>query len=363
MKPCKIIISGGGTGGHIYPALAIAEELQQHHWVGELLFVGALGRMEMELIPKAGFPIRGLWIDGIQRKLSLRNLAFPFKLVWSLLQATWLLLRFQPKVVVGTGGFASGPLVFIASLFNIPTLIQEQNSYPGITNKLLGKRAKKVAVAYDNMDRFFPKETIVRTGNPIRNTINSNVISSAMAKAFFNLNTEQKTLVVLGGSLGAQTINALIAIHCTYFQQQNIQLLWQCGRQYYEQYKSLEHPQCKILPYVEAMDQLYAAADLIISRAGAGTLAELCIAAKPCILIPSPNVAENHQWHNAQALEQQNAALCLEEKNAEAQFKSVFEGLWNNTEQQRLMQQQLQQLARPQAAKAVVAEIKSIAGV
>ena len=209
----------------------------------------------------------------------------------------------------------------------------------------------------------FPKETIVRTGNPIRNTINSNAISSAKAKAFFNLNTEQKTLVVLGGSLGAQTINALIATHCTYFQQQNIQLLWQCGRQYYEQYKSLEHPQRKILPYVEAMDQLYAAADLIISRAGAGTLAELCIAAKPCILIPSPNVAENHQWHNAQALEQQNAALCLEEKNAEAQFKSIFEGLWNNTEQQRLMQQQLQQLARPQAAKAVVAEIKSIAGV
>jgi UDP-N-acetylglucosamine--N-acetylmuramyl-(pentapeptide) pyrophosphoryl-undecaprenol N-acetylglucosamine transferase len=221
VKPCKIIISGGGTGGHIYPALAIATELQRQSWVEALLFVGALGRMEMELIPKAGFPIKGLWIDGIQRKWSVRNLVFPFKLVFSMVHALLLLVRFQPKVVIGTGGFASGPLVFMASLLKIPTLIQEQNSYPGITNKLLGKRADKVAVAYDGMERFFIKSKIVYTGNPIRNSINSGGIAPAKAKAFFNLNPEQKTLVVLGGSLGAKKINALIAQNHSYFKKYN----------------------------------------------------------------------------------------------------------------------------------------------
>jgi len=360
VKPSKIIISGGGTGGHIYPALAIAETLKSRSKDCDILFVGALGRMEMEKVPENGFPIKGLWIDGFQRSLSVRNLLFPLKLFVSLLQATWIVLTFRPQIVIGTGGFASGPLLFVAALMGIPGIIQEQNSYPGITNKILGKKVQKIAVAYDGMERFFPSEKLVFTGNPIRNKINNQHINPEEAKAAFGRDPKKKTLVVLGGSLGAQKINQMIASQMAYFEAQQIELIWQCGKLYYTTYQSMANAHCSIMPFVEHMDQLYAAADLIISRSGAGTLSELCLVGKPCILIPSPNVAENHQMHNAQALAQHGAAFVIAEEDLDKQFIPVFERLWNDEKMGHEMAVQLKKLALPEATNAIVDEIQKL---
>ncbi|MEL0201528.1 MAG: undecaprenyldiphospho-muramoylpentapeptide beta-N-acetylglucosaminyltransferase [Flavobacteriaceae bacterium] len=360
MKPSKIIISGGGTGGHIYPALAIAQALQAREEDADILFVGALGRMEMEKIPQNGYPIKGLWIDGLQRSLSLRNLLFPIKLLVSLVQALVIIVRFKPQLVVGTGGFASGPLLFVASWLGIPALIQEQNSYPGITNKILGKRVKKIAVAYEGMERFFPSNKLVITGNPIRKNLTQHGIDPKKAKTFFGRNPNSNTLVVLGGSLGARKINQIVADHNSYFASHQIELIWQCGSLYYDTYKSYQNTNCTVVPFVAEMDQLYAAADLIISRSGAGTLSELCIAGKPCLLIPSPNVAENHQMHNAQALAQKGAAQVLAEKDLEKEFIHAFESLWKDDVLREKMGQEIQKLGRPDAAKTIVDELEKL---
>jgi UDP-N-acetylglucosamine--N-acetylmuramyl-(pentapeptide) pyrophosphoryl-undecaprenol N-acetylglucosamine transferase len=359
VKPYKVIISGGGTGGHLYPALAIADEFQSRYNTAEILFVGALGRIEMDKVPKSGYRITGLWIDGIQRSLSIRNLMFPVKLVLSLLKSISILLKFKPDVVVGTGGFASGPLLFIAGVLKIPTLIQEQNSYPGITNKLLSKTVKTIAVAYHGLERFFPKEKLNLTGNPIRKSITEGKLNPTEAKAFFKQIPDIPTLVVLGGSLGAKRINQLIATHLDTFEKQGLQLIWQCGSLYYDQYQKYQSERVKIMPFVAEMDQLYAAADMVISRSGAATLSELCCAARPALLVPSPNVAENHQYHNAMALADKGAALVIAEKDLDLNFGKCFK-LLLDPQKQNEMSKNLKALAQPNATAQIVDLIEAL---
>ena len=293
-KTYKFILSGGGTGGHIYPAIAIANEIKQRYPDSEILFVGAKDRMEMEKVPQAGYNIKGLWISGIQRKLTLKNLSFPFKLISSLWNARKIVKQFKPDVAIGTGGFASGPLLQVAASKGIPCLIQEQNSYPGITNKLLSKKVDKICVAYDNLERFFPEDKIIKTGNPVRQDLLD--ISSKKEEAIkhFNLVEGKKTLLVLGGSLGAKAINQLIERELDYLQTLNLQIIWQCGKLYYQTYKlygNTKHVQ--VHQFINKMDYAYAAADFIISRAGAGSVSELCIVGKPTVFVPSPYVAED----------------------------------------------------------------------
>jgi UDP-N-acetylglucosamine--N-acetylmuramyl-(pentapeptide) pyrophosphoryl-undecaprenol N-acetylglucosamine transferase len=359
VKPYKIIISGGGTGGHLYPALAIAETLRARNPRAEILFVGALGRMEMQKVPQAGYPIIGLWIDGLQRSLTIRNLLFPIKLIWSLLKSIGILFKFKPDVVVGTGGFASGPILFMARWFSIPTLIQEQNSYPGITNMLLSKTVNTIAVAYDGMERFFPPKKIVQTGNPIRKSIITGHSNPEQAKAYFRLNLSQPTLVVLGGSLGARRINQLVEAKLQYFNKKGLQLIWQCGSLYYDQYQKHQSDSVMVFPFIAEMDLLYAAANVVISRSGAATLSELCCVAKPALLIPSPNVAENHQYHNANALAQKKAALLVEEKNLDRDFENIFDQILNDNKQQQLSQN-LKKMAQPNATAHIVDHIEAL---
>jgi len=300
MSNYKFILSGGGTGGHIYPAVAIADELKARYPNAEFLFVGASDRMEMDKVPQAGYKIEGLWISGIQRKLTLKNLIFPFKLIVSLLRSRKIIKIFKPDVVIGTGGFASGPLLQMATSKGIPSLIQEQNSYPGITNKLLGKKVNTICVAYEGLEKFFPKEKIRLTGNPIRKDLLEVKSKQIAGKDVFELIHSKYTLLVLGGSLGARRINQLIESNIETFKGNNVQVIWQCGKLYYEQYKQYnELENVQVHAFLNTMDMAYAAADVIISRAGAISVSELCIVGKPVIFIPSPNVAEDHQTKNA----------------------------------------------------------------
>jgi len=354
VKPIiRLIISGGGTGGHIYPALAIGMQIKKQVQDVDLLFVGAKGKMEMEKVPKAGFPIKGLWISGFQRSLSLKNLLFPLKLMVSLIQAYSMIKQFKPNLVVGTGGFASGPMLQMAQWLKIPTVIQEQNSYPGVTNKVLSKKADLICVAFEGMEHYFPPKKIRITGNPIRATI-SETLAATQAKAFFELNPNKQTLAIIGGSLGARRINELIASQLDFIQSLDLQLLWQCGELYYDQYKSLANEGVVIQPFVYEMQQFYAASDFIISRAGAGSLSELSCVAKPLVLIPSPNVTANHQYHNAHALEKKGAAYVIEEKNLKGSFEAVLQELVTDEEVQQRMKKALQALAKPDAAESIV---------
>ena len=356
MKPIKIIISGGGTGGHIFPALAIAIGMQKINLNTSILFVGAKGKMEMEKIPKAGFLIKGLWISGFQRSLSFENLLFPLKLVLSIIQAFRVLKKFKPNIVVGTGGFASGPLLWVAQLLDLPTILQEQNSYPGFTNRILSKNANRICVAYDGMEKFFPKSKILLTGNPVRSNL-VNLISSEKSKKHFDLNPRIKTLVVLGGSLGSERINELIKSNLDLFNELDLQVLWQCGQLYYEKYKKDASNKVVIKPFISKMEQLYAAADFIISRAGAGSISELSCVGKPILLIPSPNVTANHQYRNAHALVKENAALMVEEKDLEEKFKKYFLILVSDESTQQELKQNLKRLSRPNATQNIIREI------
>ncbi|MEN8885611.1 MAG: undecaprenyldiphospho-muramoylpentapeptide beta-N-acetylglucosaminyltransferase, partial [Winogradskyella sp.] len=322
MSTYKFILSGGGTGGHIYPAIAIADELKLRYPNAEFLFVGASDRMEMDKVPQAGYKIEGLWISGIQRKLTLRNLAFPLKLIVSLLRSKKIIKTFKPNVVIGTGGFASGPLLQMATSKKIPTLIQEQNSYPGITNKLLAKKVNTICVAYEGLEQFFPKQKIKITGNPIRKDLLEVKSKHIEGKDAFTLIHSKKTLLVLGGSLGARRINELIEANIDFFESQNIQVLWQCGKLYYNQYKHYNQlPNVQVHAFLSTMDLAYAAADVILSRAGAISVSELCIVGKPVIFIPSPNVAEDHQTKNAKSIADKNAAILIKEKDLDSQFQ------------------------------------------
>lgn len=360
MKPSKYIISGGGTGGHIYPAIAIADELKAQNPAATIIFVGAIGKMEMEKVPQAGYKIHGIWISGLQRKQLWRNILFPLKLAISLLQSIFIWLRYRPDVLIGTGGFASGPMLFIGNLFGSKTLLQEQNSSPGITNKLLAKKANAIAVAYPEMQRFFPAHKITYTGNPVRSSlINTNDLSPK-AEQYFELSKDRKALVVLGGSLGAQRINELIAANIDYFEKLELDVIWQCGKLYYDRFKNLSTSNIKIYPFIKAMDLLYAAADIIISRAGAASVSELCLVGKTVILIPSPNVAENHQFHNANALAKKNAAVLIEEKDIEQSFNTLFEAIVTSPKKQLELTENIRQMAKPKATKEIVKMIHQL---
>ena len=360
MKPYKCIISGGGTGGHIYPAIAIADEIRERYPNTEFLFVGAKNRMEMTKVPAAGYPITGLWISGIERKISLKNFLFPFKLVVSLWKSLLIIRAFRPDVVVGTGGFASGPLLYMASKKNIPTLIQEQNSYAGITNKWLSKSVDRICVAYQNMERFFPKSKIVITGNPVRKNLREMKVSQAFAHQKMGLHSDKKTLLVLGGSLGARRINQLIEAQLDFFKEQNVQVVWQCGKFYSNEYKRYSSQSVQVKAFIDEMNIAYAAADIIISRAGASAVSELCIVGKPVIFIPSPNVSEDHQTKNAKAIVDKKAAVMIKESELDHQFKSVFSELLNDNKHVENLKTNLKKMALPKATNAIVNEIETL---
>jgi UDP-N-acetylglucosamine--N-acetylmuramyl-(pentapeptide) pyrophosphoryl-undecaprenol N-acetylglucosamine transferase len=360
----KIIISGGGTGGHIFPAIAIADALKKLHPETEILFVGANGRMEMEKVPAAGYKIEGLDIAGFQRGSILKNLTLPFKVLSSVNKAKTIIKSFKPDAVVGVGGYASGPLLYAASTKNITILIQEQNSYAGITNKWLSKKAKRICVAFDGMEQFFPADRIIKTGNPIRRA--SVAISGKKEEAltFFKLSASKKTILVTGGSLGAGTLNKCMLAGLDQLIASDVQLIWQTGKYYYkgtvEKLGKNVHPNICVLEFLNRMDLAYAAADVIISRAGAGTIAELCMVKKAVILVPSPNVAEDHQTKNAQALVQQNAAVLVKDAEAENTLIKTVLDLLKDENQQQILSTQIGKLAMPDADLNIAKEVLKI---
>ncbi|WP_075341112.1 undecaprenyldiphospho-muramoylpentapeptide beta-N-acetylglucosaminyltransferase [Tenacibaculum agarivorans] len=359
-KSINIIISGGGTGGHIYPAIAIANELKLRYPNAKILFIGAKGKMEMEKVPKAGYEIKGLWISGIQRKLTLKNILFPFKLLSSLWKANVIINRFKPDVAIGTGGYASGPALIMASRKRIPTVVQEQNSYPGITNKLLSKKADKICVAYDNLERFFPIEKIVKTGNPVRQDLLLIHTKKEEALAFFKLDKKKKTVLVIGGSLGARRINQLVATELEFLKGQELQVIWQCGKLYYEEYKTYNTEEnIQVHQFLNRMDLAYAAADFVISRAGASSVSELCIVGKPTLFIPSPNVAEDHQTKNAKSVVDKHGAIMLKEDELHT-FPVVFETLLKDKGKQESLSENIKALALPNATTHIVNEVERL---
>ena len=360
----KFILSGGGTGGHIYPAIAIADELKSRFPNAEFLFVGAQDKMEMQKVPQAGYPIKGLWIAGLQRKLTFQNLLFPIKLISSLWKSRAIIKEFKPDVVIGTGGFASGPLLQMANSMNIPTVIQEQNSFPGITNKLLSKKANKICVAYENLDRFFPKDKMILTGNPVRQDLIDIDGKREEAITYFNLDASKKTLLVLGGSLGARSINQLIEKELTLFDSLNVQIIWQCGKFYFDQYNKYnttnnQQPttNIQVFAFIDRMDLVYAAADFVISRAGASSVSELSIVGKPVLFIPSPNVAEDHQTKNAKSIVDRNGALMLKENELDKKFETVFSDLVADENLQKQLSDNIKKLAKIHATSEIVDEI------
>lgn len=365
MARVKIIISGGGTGGHIFPAIAIANAIKLKFSDSEILFVGAEGKMEMEKIPAAGYKIIGLPIMGIQRKLTLQNLKVPFKLLFSLLKARKVIKEFKPDVVVGVGGYASGPLLKIATSMGVPVLLQEQNSYPGITNKILAKKVQKICVAYDGMEQFFPKEKIIFTGNPVRQDIVD--LSGKRAKGLeqFGLSADKKVVLVIGGSLGARTINESIEAGLEEMVHNNIQLLWQTGKGYADKaadsVKKYAEKGIVTLPFIATMDLAYAVADVVISRAGALSVSELCLTEKPSILVPSPNVAEDHQTKNAMALVNKKAAILVKDGEAKTALIPALLDLLNSTTLQQELKSNIKQLAKPNAAEIIADEVVKLA--
>ncbi len=370
----KIIISAGGTGGHIFPAVAVADELKRQDPSVQILFVGALGKMEMERVPKAGYPIEGLPIAGLQRRLTLKNiwlnLQLPFKLLNSMLKVKRILTDFKPDVAVGFGGFASGPTLRAAANMGIPTVLQEQNSYAGVTNKLLAEKAQVICVAYEGLEKFFPKDKIIITGNPVRSDIafsqNTEGISHKKQEgiAYFNLDKNKKTIVIMGGSLGAKTLNIAMENNAQLIENKgDIQILWQCGRLYEDDFKNgktAQLPNVQMRPFIDRMDLAYAIADVIIARAGALTISELCLAGTPSVLVPSPNVAEDHQTKNAMALVEKQAAILV--KDSEAKDKMIQKALEiiDNESLMNSLSHNILKLGKPNAAKDIASQIIKI---
>ncbi|MDF2430825.1 MAG: UDP-N-acetylglucosamine--N-acetylmuramyl-(pentapeptide) pyrophosphoryl-undecaprenol [Mucilaginibacter sp.] len=364
MKSKKIIISGGGTGGHIFPAIAIANALKKIDPDTQILFVGANGRMEMEKVPAAGYKIIGLDIQGIQRKSILKNVMFPVKLLLSVRKAFQIIKDFKPDAAVGVGGYASGPLLYAASAKGIPCLIQEQNSYAGITNKWLGRKAKKICVAFDGMEQFFPSNRIIKTGNPIRKESVDIAGKQRPALELYKLSAFKKTILVTGGSLGARTLNNSIMAGLEKVIAADVQIIWQTGKIYYkgiiEKLGENYHENIRIVEFLNRMDLAYAAADIIISRAGAGTIAELCVIKKPVILVPSPNVAEDHQTKNALALVQENAAMFVADRDAEEKLINKALELLNDKDLQKKLSDNIGKLALPDADEVIAKEVIKI---
>lgn len=361
----RVIISGGGTGGHIFPAVAIANALKKVAPDTEILFVGANGRMEMEKVPAAGYKIIGLDIQGFQRNSLIKNFLLPFKLLKSVMKARSIIKDFKPDVAVGVGGYASGPLLYAANQMKIPYLIQEQNSFAGITNKILGKNAKLICVAFEGMEKFFPEEKIIITGNPIRREVVDIENKRFEASELLSLSAHKKTILLTGGSLGSGTLNKSALAGLDKILAADVQLIWQTGSYYYhsiqEQLKGKEYPNIKVLEFLYRMDLAYAASDLVISRAGAGTIGELCLVKKAAILVPSPNVAEDHQTKNAMALVQQDAAIMLGDKEAEFELIDLALTLLKDKEKCKNLSENIGRMALPDADDKIAAEVLRIA--
>lgn len=361
----KVIVSGGGTGGHIFPALSIANALKRLEPDMDILFVGAEGKMEMEKVPEAGYPIEGLPVRGLQRKLTFENIKVLINLWRSLRKAKRIVKNFKPDAVVGVGGYASGPIGRVASNAGIPLILQEQNSYAGVTNKILARKACKICVAYDGMERFFEKNKIVFTGNPVRKDLLQAKTSRSQGIGFYELDVNKKTVLITGGSLGAGTINKAVLKHMDKIGNwKGTQILWQCGSYYYEQLKKQlagKLPEnMKLMPFLKRMDLAYAVADVVVARAGAGTISELCLLEKATILIPSPNVAEDHQTKNAMALVNKGAALLLKDADAEEHFGKELFQLLDNDKQRKELQQNIAKLAISDSDKLIAQEILKV---
>lgn len=387
----RAIVSGGGTGGHIFPAIAIADEIKRRNPDAEILFVGATGKMEMEKVPAAGYKIEGLEIVGLKRKLALSNFLLPFKIIKSVLKARGIVKRFNPEIVVGVGGYASGPTLKAASMMNYPTALQEQNAFAGKTNKLLAKKAKVICVAYEGLEKVFPKESIVMTGNPTRKDMVNIDGKEAEGFEYYGFDPNKKTILIIGGSLGARTLNESVVEHLETLKNSNVQVLWQCGKLYFENLKSelptsevleeggieskTEKPatealevdgqltlsNIKMVQFITRMDLAYAMADVVISRAGASSVSELCLVQKPAILVPSPNVAEDHQTKNAMALVEKNAALLV--KDVEAKSKLIPEVLALIQDEKRCgeLRKNIAPLGKPNATASIVDELEKVA--
>lgn len=357
----KILISGGGTGGHIFPAIAIADALQKKLSTVDILFVGAKGRMEMEKVPLAGYPIEGLWISGFQRRLTVRNLLFPLKLIFSLLKAGRIINRFKPDVVVGVGGYASGPIGQMASRKGIPLILQEQNSFPGITNKLLAKKASKICVAYEGMEKYFPEEKLCLAGNPVRQNVIDIKAKKKFAYEYFELDKNKPVVLIVGGSQGARSINESVSKNLELLVMNNLQLIWQTGKLYtetarkdiLEKLSGNNKGMVKVLEFINKMDYAYAVADIVVSRAGAIAISELCAVGKPAILIPLPTAAEGHQAKNAMALVDKDAAIHLKDSDAPEQLAKNVVDLAKNKDRMEQLSKNIKQMSIPDSAEKI----------
>lgn len=362
--PYRLIISGGGTGGHIFPAIAIANAFRERHPNAHILFVGARGRMEMTRVPEAGYEIIGLWISGIQRKFTFSNLLFPFKLVVSYLRAVVIVRRYKPHVVIGTGGFASGPMMIAATRFKVPAVIQEQNSFAGLANKQVADKVNKVCVAYEGMEKYFPASKIVITGNPVRKDILSVKDKTEKGISHFGFEETRKTLLIIGGSLGARTINESILAGIDKLIDAGVQVIWQTGKAYFDVIQSqlgkYDKIRLRVTDFLKEMDLGYAAADVVISRSGALAVSELCIASKPCILVPSPNVAEDHQTKNAMALVEKDAAVMISDKDARSKLVDEALKLLFDEHRAKKLSENISALAKPSATEDIVNEIEKL---
>jgi len=360
----KIIISGGGTGGHIFPAIAIARAAEEMRPGTEILFVGAIGRMEMEKVPAAGYKIEGLEIQGFSRSNMMKNIFLPLKILKSISRAKEIISGFNPDAIVGVGGYASGPTLWAGIRKHIPTLIQEQNSYPGITNKILGKRVNKICVAYSGMEKYFPCGKIIMTGNPVRQDITGLEAKRNEALEYFKLKSDSQVLLVIGGSLGARTINHSIKNALPLFAEKNIQVIWQTGKSFYGEATELakNHPNVRAYDFISKMDYAYAASNMVVSRAGAISLAELCIAGKPCILVPSPNVAEDHQTKNAVSLAEKNAAIVIKDDLAVQQLGEEVIKLTSDKDLQASLRKNIKAIAITDSAQRIAKEIIELSG-
>jgi len=357
-------MSGGGTGGHIFPAVAIANEFRSRYPDAEILFVGAQGRMEMTRVPEAGYKIVGLWISGLQRRLTLSNLLFPLKVLVSYFRARTLVNDYKPDVVVGTGGYASGPIMIAATRKGVPTVIQEQNSFAGLANKQVANKASRICVAYEGMEKYFPANKIVVTGNPIRKDILDIDSKREQALAHFAFNPQVKTLLIIGGSLGARTINESIINGIEKLLEAQIQVLWQTGKGYYDAYKArlanYDLRKIRVQDFVREMDLAYAAADVVISRSGALSVSEICVAKKPVILVPSPNVAEDHQTKNAMALAQKDAAIVVADREASDKLVDTALSLMFDASRSAKLRENIALFAKPNATRDIVDEIEKL---
>jgi UDP-N-acetylglucosamine--N-acetylmuramyl-(pentapeptide) pyrophosphoryl-undecaprenol N-acetylglucosamine transferase len=365
-KHKKVIISGGGTGGHIFPAISVANALRRMDPGIEILFVGAEGRMEMEKVPAAGYKIVGLPIMGLSRNFSPKNITVLYKLIKSLFLSRKIIREFNPDVVVGVGGYASGPILRQAGSMGIPTLLQEQNSYAGVTNKLLAKKASVICVAYDGMEKYFPAEKIIKTGNPVRQNFDDIDILKNEALSFFGLKKDSPVILILGGSLGAGTINKSLSENIQKISSSGCQWLWQTGKFYFEKIYALvsgsSYTDIAVYDFINRMDYAFAAADIIISRAGAGTISELCLVGKPVILVPSPNVAEDHQTKNALALSYRNAAIMIRDNEAEKRLVDEAIKLTSNTEEKKSLSMNIKMMADRDADIRIAQEVLKLTG-